>query len=662
MRFNVVTVPEETELVELWFTQTDIKDLKAAGCTTVGDVLHAFSDRTIFRVFTDKKKCYEIALTICNPELTENRTLFRFAYLNEESAAQTQLNAALLMLSEEAQNVLKRFMVTIPEQLGYVLNKSELKEVLDASYQQGTRVYELLDEILRGIDELYYSGMRNFEVNIRGQFAAETYNLEIQDVFQEEEFKRFRQYCDDIGAVWLKNLAGFSPELLRKSIGADQELINSVIQRCKRIEQGDAKKFTGVSSGSYKTKLTESAKRAAVKRHRMASSCSASEKSIYGENELVRYTFIDPVLPSYMLMGTPLAFSYGYDVFMCSSWKDLLVKVLRFLCDEYPEKMKKLVEEKICNSLPILLHRDHAAETLSCPRRVTQSIIAETDFSNETIFDFVKNLISKCKIPVQEFSITCLCSLGSIIGRCPEADNMNKQVMYKESNSSTQHHLITNNFSKRRIEFEEWLEKEKACSYMDVQECVTSVNTASDWARDLDISKEDFFDIDDTVQMVQYCLTLLENRKFFEYERSMHDRDFGAINLLIEFCMDLNVHAGSEDDSGEPIEAPDLKNSRRTGRNRSQKEQLFEQWLSDNENLDETQVNRCIEAIYIASDWAKELTISTRNLFDIKDAEKLVRVTDALLADPQFARYDTSKKMAFTKAIDMLVDCYYDNE
>ena len=656
MRFNVVTVPEETELEELPFSQTDIKTLKTAGCTTVGDVLHAFGDRSIFRSF-DKEKSYEIALTICNPELTASCKTSQFYFLDEDTAVQNQLNASLLLLSEQAQRVLKRFAVAIPEQLGYVLTEDEYGEILDAAYRQHPRVYEILDRILRSIYDVYFSEEKNYEVNIRGQFAAETYNLEIQDVFREDEFKKFRQYCDDIGAVWIKSLAGFSPDLLMELIGADDALIDSVTERCKRIEQGDAKKYAGISN--CKSQLTPKAKKAAIERHRRAASCVGSETSIYGENEIAEYTFTEPVFPSYMLSGVPVAFSSGYDVVMCSGWKDFLIKVLRFLYHEYPEKMKKLIGVKVCNSQPALLYGNYEAGKLARPRLVTSSIVAETDFSNEAIFDFVKELISRCNIPVQDFSITCFCSLRSVVESFPELSTTERPVSHKKPAGTAEHHLITVNFSERRIEFEAWLEEERAYSYTAVQDCVTSVNTASDWARDLNISAEDFFDVDNTDQLIQYCETLLGNRKFSEYERSVDNCDLDAINVFIDFCMDSDEHEGSENLFPEDL---DLTAHRRTDQKRSKKEQLFEQWLSDSEDLDEIQAKRCIEAIYIASDWAKELSISARNLFEIKGAKKLDRVTDALLDDPQFSEYDTSKKRIFTKAIDMLVDYYYENE
>ena len=296
----------------------------------------------------------------------------------------------------------------------------------------------------------------------------------------------------------------------------------------------------------------------------------------------------------------------------------------------------------------------------NCPRRVNHSLIAETDLSSEDIMNIIKTLIAKCKIPEQEFSITCFCSLKSVI----EYYSANEVTTLTSSSEASEDIQETDSdddtFSMRRMDFEEWLENEKGYSYIEVQECIASIHAASEWAVKLKITSKKLFDINDTYKLIRCCETLLADRKFTDYERRMNYCYADAIDLLIDFCMDSDSYEAADEDDEEYEDFSDIP--RIYTDSGSKRIKQFAKWLANDKKLSKAKAGSYIEAIDTASSWAGKLSIAATNLFNVKDIGELTRMTDKLLANPQFSKYDTSKQMIFTDAIDLLVDYCYENE
>ena len=180
MRFNVTRLPDDTSVDELPISAQLLQRLKKAGLSTVEELLRAYADHTAVKVLGGADRAYDVAVAVCRSLLKKDSWEPQYRGMDEDDSAEAWLNAALLMTGEDAQKVLKRFSVRTGAQLGYILNETEYETVIKMAVKEDRSLPLELNGVLEDIQKMLPSA---YELNIRGQFAAASKDVEIKDVF-----------------------------------------------------------------------------------------------------------------------------------------------------------------------------------------------------------------------------------------------------------------------------------------------------------------------------------------------------------------------------------------------------------------------------------------------------------------------------------------------
>ena len=376
--------------------------------------------------------------------------------------------------------------------------------------------------------------------------------------FDETEFEEFRTFCACLGAVWIEDLDGFCPEILEEQLHADRSMVEKIKERCRMIECGEALRYIGVHKPPHRSDSACRAKRQAVNIRRQITREEIIHTGIYRDQELAAWKFREDSYPDYLSEGVPLAFSYCDTVYMCCGWNDLFLKVLRFLYEDSPKMMRKLIGQQMTESAGVVLYESEASSDVRRPGAVAADIVAETCYSAEDMIHILYAMLVQYRIEMSEFTVTSLCPSCAIAeylavqkeehedqDRTGDVEEELSEVNDDDDNDSEYTDAVgidlaraDDNHSLRRKNFGKWLRSTKKCGPTAVREFLAAINIASEWAMDLSITRQNFFDITDTYEMIKGCETLLANKKFAKYDTALNEAFTDAIDLLIDFCME----------------------------------------------------------------------------------------------------------------------------
>lgn len=219
---------------------------------------------------------------------------------------------------------------------------------------------------------------------------------------------------------------------------------------------------------------------------------------------------------------TPISFSYFSDEkTIVDSWKDLYVKMVQTLIDDYPHVFEGLKEKNISSGQRIDFSEN--ANVLRAPKLIKENYYAETNLSAHDIVKHIKQLLDMCNIDYENLIIVYkqkddVC-LEENVECCGESSR--KAVVGSDCNE------ILNKFSN-------WLLVEKGLSQVTATGYASNLRSLSAYCSQTGIAPASFVVADpDELQII--ANQIMQNTSFRAYNTEQHNRFSAALKKFLEY-------------------------------------------------------------------------------------------------------------------------------
>lgn len=373
-------------------------------------------------------------------------------------------------------------------------------------------------------------------------------------------------------------------------------------------------------------------------------------------NNCDEYRFTKPVSLAYF----ESSFYYNF-----LSWKDLYVKAVELLHEDYPHIIRPDASKFLCAGTYYFANEGQA-RAMRKPVLVGNDIFIETNLSARDMLVRLRIMLDMCNVDYENVKIEYKNTEddSSIVSQ----DKKSVLRLSNQINTSIDHKAITDNATahlpeaaskekpfldrkehisaaERKLEFEIWMQNTKGLSQSSVRSYLGGIVTCEKYARGVKLLAKPIYSVIDQQELQSLMSGLLKDAGFSRMNTIGHNMYSAALNSYAEFLSDAR---GTVQAYKSITTVPSYEKSY------EDMDAAFGKWLRDEQHLSESTCKGYPSAIRTAERYASEHGLESVKLWT-KDRTIVQKTADELFADPKFERMNFLQNNRFRAAIGKLM-------